>query len=259
MLSNYLQLHMFDQIYSLIQSILKMTSLPPTQEQQQQFPNRFVPMTHWLPIKSLLDVWRMIGLHHRLSQNQLSQLKQLGTTLHQHHMTTKQILHSIIQMNQLVDTKQVELATIEMFLYEQLGRVVNIQNECVQISHYKLPQFVQELRQQHQQPKNQENNTTIVSYQPPVDEPIESIDWVRSLLDVYDKYGGIYPVSSKDLFDWLKKHWNELEDYETHTISHVTDTILGGNSIQNIALNFTSWMNMNPDIKFKEPRLNNIV
>lgn len=78
--------------------------------------------------------------------------------------------------------------------------------------------------------------------------------WITTLFDIYLAYGGKPGVSSMEFFNSIKDFWYKLEDGETIEISYITDKILGGYSIENIAINLRNWLRVNLDclsIKYK--------
>ncbi len=72
--------------------------------------------------------------------------------------------------------------------------------------------------------------------------------WVRCLFDTYIKYGGKRGVTSIEFFNSIKDNWEKLEDDETIDISYITDTILGGFSLEHISTNLLLWLRTNRDI-----------
>jgi hypothetical protein len=73
-------------------------------------------------------------------------------------------------------------------------------------------------------------------------------DWVRTLFRIYLKYGGNRGVSCIDFFKSIKDNWEKLEDSETIEISYITETILGGYSLEHISQNLQNWLKLNYDV-----------
>jgi hypothetical protein len=75
----------------------------------------------------------------------------------------------------------------------------------------------------------------------------DGASWFHFMCQVYINNSGKYNVSTVDFFLHFKKIWHELSDYETCEIAHVTDDMLGGTSVFNIAHNLERWIKSNFD------------
>lgn len=91
-------------------------------------------------------------------------------------------------------------------------------------------------------------NIQPIVYTPSHREKIEEgTRWIYTLFNIYLKYGGNPGVSSMEFFNSIKDIWDKLEDEETIEISYITDNILGGISLENIAINLNNWLRINLD------------
>jgi len=239
---------MYNQIFHVVDSILRITILP------QGLQPRHVPPIQAVPIQSFKHLWLMIGHQYRLSTSQIQQLKHFASRLFAHNQSTKELFSIVYQFQFQHQQMTFDPSVIfqhEQLLLQHLDTLSSIQNECVSIVHVQIPALIQKI-QQAQTPSVSATNRTLV------EEPEDAIAWLRILLDTYEKYGGLFPANSLEIFQFFKGCWRCLKDEDTIHISNITDTILGGVSLEHIASNFTNWIQMNQDIKNKEPRLEHI-
>ncbi len=111
---------------------------------------------------------------------------------------------------------------------------------------------IEELEDGLEQFKEQSINQSVVYIPANKEKTEEGTRWIITLFDTYLKYGGKPGVSSMEFFNSIKDFWDKLEDEETIEISYITDKILGGYSIENIAINLRNWLRVNFDcLQFK--------
>jgi hypothetical protein len=115
-------------------------------------------------------------------------------------------------------------------------------------------QNIEDLEESLEEFKEQNINQPVVYTPTHKENTEEGTRWIITLFDTYLKYGGKYGVSSMEFFNSIKDFWAKFEDEETIELSYITDKILGGYSIEHIAINLRNWLRINLDalqIKYK--------
>ena len=126
--------------------------------------------------------------------------------------------------------------------------------DILRITLGNILQNIEDLEESLEEFKEQNINQPVV-YTPSQNENTEDgTRWIITLFNTYLKYGGKTGVSSMEFFNSIKDFWDKLEDEETIELSYITDKILGGYSIEHIAINLRNWLRTNLDalqIKYK--------
>ena len=108
-------------------------------------------------------------------------------------------------------------------------------------------QNIEDLEESLEEFKEQSINQPVIYTPSNKENTEEGTRWIITLFDTYLKYGGKIGVSSMEFFNSIKDFWDKLEDEETIEISYITDKILGGYSIEHIAINLRNWLRTNFD------------
>ena len=126
--------------------------------------------------------------------------------------------------------------------------------DILRITLGNILQNIEDLEESLEEIKEQSINQPVVYTPTHKENTEEGIRWIIMLFDTYLKYGGKPGVSSMEFFNSIKDFWGKLEDEETIELSYITDKILGGYSIEHIAINLRNWLRINLDalqIKYK--------
>ena len=126
--------------------------------------------------------------------------------------------------------------------------------DILRITLGNILQNIEDLEERLEEIKEQSINQPVVYTPTHKENTEEGTRWIITLFDTYLKYGGKPGVSSMEFFNSIKDFWGKLEDEETIELSYITDKILGGYSIEHIAINLRNWLRINLDalqIKYK--------
>jgi hypothetical protein len=177
------------------------------------------------------------------------------------YLSLSSILQNSIGLNTTLNTLQMAyvLHKVNFFKNTFLGVVIKSKNnksdnfindsiDILKITLNNIIRHIEELEYDLTMFK-EENINRGLSYTPIQGEKKEEgTSWVRTLFDIYLKYGGNKGVYSIEFFNSIKDNWEKLEDYETIEISYITDNILGGVSLEYISTNFLIWLRNNNDV-----------
>lgn len=119
--------------------------------------------------------------------------------------------------------------------------------EILRITLNNILQNIEDLEESLEEFKEQSINQPVIYTPSNKEKTEEGTMWIITLFDTYLKYGGKIGVSSMEFFNSIKDFWDKLEDEETIEISYITDKILGGYSIEHIAINLRNWLRTNFD------------
>lgn len=119
--------------------------------------------------------------------------------------------------------------------------------EVLRITLNNILQNIEDLEESLEEFKEQSINQPVIYTPSNKENTEEGTRWIITLFDTYLKYGGKPGVSSMEFFNSIKDFWDKLEDEETIEISYITDKILGGYSIEHIAINLRNWLRINFD------------
>lgn len=119
--------------------------------------------------------------------------------------------------------------------------------EILRITLNNILQNIEDLEESLEEFKEQSINQPVIYTPSNKEKTEEGTMWIITLFDTYLKYGGKIGVSSMEFFNSIKDFWDKLEDEETIEISYITDKILGGYSIEHIAINLRNWLRINLD------------
>ena len=192
----------------------------------------FSPPLDYTSVKNV--IYNYIGPHVTLSQNQFDYLKNKCSYFKNTANYIRMKLHFYNKQKDKETFAMTNMRFLENILITVTSKVLEIQT------------FINDI-------------DFTLSYSPEITSYKENkgTEWVRTLFKIYLKYGGNKGVSCIDFFKSIKDNWDKLEDSETIEISYITETILGGYSLDNISQNLQNWLKLNHDTV--GPKYKNII
>ncbi len=180
----------------------------------------FSPPVNYTSVVSIINHY--LGKEITISQEQFNYIRKMTVFFIESYESTRLAIHFLSE----VEDKNAYFLENMSYAEKEYFRVIEeIEN---------LQKYLKNIR---------ETYWVSISYSPPIPENnLKGTRWIKYLFDVYLKYGGGRHVTSIEFFNSMKDKWGKLTDKETLEISHITDKILGGISLELISSNLNNWL-----------------
>lgn len=180
----------------------------------------FSPPVNYTSIPSIINHY--LGKEITISQENFNYIQDKVFFFRESYQSTKQAINYLNSLKNFDEFLVENMTYAETEYFQVIGQIEELQSylKTIRDNYWVTITYT---------PKEQENH-------------YKGTRWIRYLIDVYLKYGGIRGVSSIEFFNSMKEKWSKLEDEETIEIWYITDNILGGISIENISINLNNWL-----------------